>query len=118
MRWWLRRLCGKILSANWQMLRWLKTSTVAWRCGCAVHRRRLWWLPWWGDFVYKREGGKVTLTADGKPVINEKYMTEDFLKRIMSHPDVITLCDLPWYDKSKHTLPKSLQKNLGRADNV
>ena len=78
----------------------------------------LWWLPWWGEFVYKREGGKVMLNADGKPVINEKYMTEDFLKRIMSHPDVITLCDLPWYDKSKHTLPKSLQKNLGRADNV
>lgn len=47
-------------------------------------------------------------------MINEKYMTEDFMKRVMAHPDVIMREDLPWYDKDKHKLPDALTANLER----
>lgn len=74
----------------------------------------LWWLPWWGEFVYKREGYKPVFDKDGYTVINEKYMTEDFMKRVMAHPDVIMREELPWYDKDKHKLPDALSANLER----
>ena len=81
-----------------------------------VYKRQmwLWWLPWWGEFVYKREGYKPVFDKDGYTVINEKYMTEDFMKRVMAHPDVIMREDLPWYDKDKHKLPDALSANLER----
>lgn len=41
-------------------------------------------------------------------------MTEDFMKRVMAHPDVIMREDLPWYDKDKHRLPDALSANLER----
>ena len=74
----------------------------------------LWWLPWWGEFVYAREGYKPNFDENGYPVINEKYMTEDFLKEIMAHKDVISLQDLPWWDENKYTLPTILKNNLER----
>lgn len=74
----------------------------------------LWWLPWWGEFVYAREGYKPIFDENGYPVINEKYMTEDFLKEIMAHKDVISLQDLPWWDENKYTLPTILKNNLER----
>ncbi|MBP3921850.1 MAG: beta-mannanase [Ruminiclostridium sp.] len=74
----------------------------------------LWWLPWWGEFVYAREGYKPIFDENGYPVINEKYMTEDFLKEIMVHKDVISLQDLPWWDENKYTLPTILKNNLER----
>ena len=30
----------------------------------------LWWLPWWGEFVYKRDGYKPVFDKDGYTVIN------------------------------------------------
>lgn len=77
----------------------------------------LWWLPWWGEFVYKRDGYKPVFNKDGYTVVNEKYMTEDFMKRVMSHPDVIMREDLPWYNKDKYKLPDALIANLERIGN-
>lgn len=74
----------------------------------------LWWLPWWGEFVYAREGYKPIFDENGYPVINEKYMTGDFLNEIMAHKDVISLQDLPWWDENKYTLPTILKNNLER----
>ncbi len=74
----------------------------------------LWWLPWWGEFVHARVEYKPVLNEKGYPVINEKYMTEDFLKEIMAHKDVISLQDLPWWDENKYTIPTILKNNLDR----
>lgn len=55
----------------------------------------LWWLPWWGDFVYERDKeGKPILIKNKNPVINEKYMTPEFIKEIFNHDYVICYEDL------------------------
>ncbi len=71
----------------------------------------LWWLPWWGGFVYKREGWRP-IFKDGFPVINDEKMSENFLKKVFSHKDVISLQDLPWWDEKKYRLPDTLTENL------
>ena len=75
----------------------------------------LWWLPWWGQFVYEpSKGGKPALDEEGFPRINPAYMDEEFLKRIMNDERVVTLEDIPWRDREKYRLPTALLKNLGR----
>ncbi len=74
----------------------------------------LWWLPWWGEFVYAREGCKPVKDKDGYPVINEKYMTADFMKEVFSHDNVLSLQDLPWWSSEKYKLPTALCNNLER----
>ena len=74
----------------------------------------LWWLPWWGEFVYAREGYKPVMDKDGYPAINEKYMTADFIKEVFSHENVISLQDLPWWSSEKYKLPTALCDNLER----
>lgn len=70
----------------------------------------LWWLPWWGSFVYDcDERGRAVLDENGMPRPNPKYMDEKFMKRVFSDPRVVTLEDLPWYDKEKKPLPYALQ---------
>ena len=57
----------------------------------------LWWLPWWGSFVYKMdENWKTVLDQDGNPIISDKYMSKEFLCRIMNDDRVVTLDKLPW----------------------
>lgn len=73
----------------------------------------LWWLPWWGEFVYDTENHRPKLDKDGLPQINPKYMTEDFLKRLFSRNDVITLEDLPWRDKDKYCMPDIFKNKSG-----
>ena len=72
----------------------------------------LWWLPWWGSFVYKTEGWRPLL-IDGKPVINDEEMSEEFLRELFDRDDVVTLTDLPWWDKDKYKLPRPLLKHIG-----
>ena len=43
-------------------------------------------------------------------------MTEEFIKHVMAHRDVIMREDLPWYDKDKHKLPDALSANLERIN--
>ena len=74
----------------------------------------LWWLPWWGEFVYAREGYKPVMDKDGYPAINEKYMTADFIKEVFSHENVMSLQDLPWWSSEKYKLPTALCDNLER----
>ena len=74
----------------------------------------LWWLPWWGEFVYAREGYRPFKDKDGYPVINEKYMTADFIKEVFSHENVMSLQDLPWWSSEKYKLPTALCDNLER----
>lgn len=69
----------------------------------------LWWLPWWGSFVYETdERNRAALDQNGIPRPNPKYMDEQFMKRVFSDPRVVTLEDLPWYDKEKKPLPHAL----------
>lgn len=71
----------------------------------------LWWLPWWGGFVYKREEWRPVI-KDGFPVINDEKMSEDLLKEVFARDDVVSLQDLPWWDDKKYKLPDVLIENL------
>lgn len=77
----------------------------------------LWWLPWWGAFVYETdEKHRPVLDENGMPRPNPNYMDEAFLKRVFSDPRVITLEDLPWYDKEKSPLPFALSQRLSHPN--
>ncbi|MGN1341452.1 MAG: glycosyl hydrolase [Oscillospiraceae bacterium] len=70
----------------------------------------LWWLPWWGSFVYDCDPhGRAVLDENGMPRPNPKYMDEQFMKRVFTDPRVVTLSDLPWYDNDKKPLPIALR---------
>lgn len=70
----------------------------------------LWWLPWWGMFVYKfDENHRQILGNDGYPVINEEILERDFLKRTFANDYVITLKKLPWFDGDRYKLPDYLK---------
>lgn len=73
----------------------------------------LWWLPWWGSFVYDTDDKwHPVLDENGMPRPNPKYMDDAFLKRVFNDPRVVTLEDLPWYDRGKKPLPYSLTQWL------
>lgn len=73
----------------------------------------LWWLPWWGSFVYDTDDNwHPVLDENGMPRPNPKYMDDAFLKRVFNDPRVVTLEDLPWYDREKKPLPYSLTQWL------
>lgn len=75
----------------------------------------LWWLPWWGGFVYLTDDKwQLILDENGYPKPNPKYMDEEFLKRIFNDERVITLEALPWYDKQKKPLPLALEHYLAK----
>ncbi len=68
----------------------------------ADNAKWLWWLPWWGSFVYEMdEKWQPVFDENGLPVCNEKYMDEEFMKKTFSDEYVITLDRLPWYNKEK-----------------
>lgn len=76
----------------------------------------LWWLPWWGQFVYDiGEDRRPAKDENGMPRPNPKYMDEEFMRRVFNDERVVTLCDLPWYDENKHRLPTALLKNLSET---
>lgn len=71
----------------------------------------LWWLPWWGEFVYKRdENYKPVLDENGLPVCNEKYINEAFLKDVFSNKYVLSLQDLPSWKSNNYLLPAPVRK--------
>lgn len=74
----------------------------------------LWWLPWWGSFVYATENHRPKFDEQGNPTVNSERMTEEFLRELFNHPNVITLDKLPWNKGKEITLPKALQDNLRR----
>ncbi len=104
--------CGKMLTLS--------------ECGYIPHPENmlednvkwLWWLPWWGGFVYKTENHRPVFSNNGYPMINEQYMTEEFLKEVFADENVISLQDLPWWSTEKYTLPKKLKNNLAKGNNA
>lgn len=68
----------------------------------------LWWLPWWGSFVYSVEERRPRLDENGKPFTSEKYMKNDFLRNTFADEDCITLSKLPDF-KGKETLPEKFR---------
>ena len=58
---------------------------------------------------------KPILDENDMPRPNPKYMDEEFLKRVFSDPRVITLEDLPWYDKDSKPLPNALHHRLNKC---
>lgn len=69
----------------------------------------LWWLPWWGEFVYAREGWKPILDEKNLPVCNRKYLNEVFIAEAFRNPYTITLSELPFY-KGNEGLPEKFRK--------
>lgn len=65
----------------------------------------LWWLPWWGSFVYAVEGWKPIFDKNHLPVCNQKYLNEVFIAETFRHPYCITLDRLPFY-KGDASLPE------------
>ena len=72
----------------------------------------LWWLPWWGSFVYQMdEKHKPVFDNSGEPVPAEKYLDKDFLRRIMSDERVLTLDKLPWVTPENLDYAEKMVKN-------
>ncbi len=69
----------------------------------------LWWLPWWGSFVYAVDGWKPIFDKKNQPFCNQKYMNEVFLTRAFNNPYCITLDKLPFY-KGNSGLPEKFRK--------
>lgn len=65
----------------------------------------LWWLPWWGSFVYAVEGWKPIFDEKNLPFCNQKYMSKVFLTKALKNECCINLSDLPFY-KGSESLPE------------
>ena len=65
----------------------------------------LWWLPWWGSFVYAVEGWKPIFDKNNLPFCNQKYMSEVFLTKALKNERCVNLSDLPFY-KGSESLPE------------
>ncbi len=57
----------------------------------------LWWLPWWGRFVYAVDGWKPVFDENGEPYCNSECMTVELMKEIFDNSYCITLDKLPFY---------------------
>lgn len=62
----------------------------------------LWWLPWWGSFVYATDGWKPVFDKNNFPICNQKYMNEVFISEAFNHPYCVTLDRLPFYKGDGH----------------
>ena len=69
----------------------------------------LWWLPWWGIFVYDvDERHRPVLDENGGPVKSEIYMKGDFLKETFADDGCVGLSELPFF-KGKESLPEKFR---------
>ncbi len=58
----------------------------------------LWWLPWWGGFVYKTdEQWRPIFDEKGLPLHNPDKFSERELKEYFDNDYCLTLDKLPWY---------------------
>lgn len=70
----------------------------------------LYYCPWYGDFVYKvTSSGAAITNLDGYPSVNDEKMSEDFVKKLFAHENVITWKDLPDWGGTSRDLPEHLE---------
>lgn len=79
----------------------LKKDNVKW----------LWWLPWWGSFVYKTdEHHRPVFDEKGLPLHNPDKFSEDMLKSCFDNDYCVTLDRLPWYNDQNDKFIKATMK--------
>lgn len=79
----------------------LKKDNVKW----------LWWLPWWGSFVYKMdEHHRPVFDEKGLPLHNPDKFSEDMLKSCFDNDYCVTLDRLPWYNDQNDKFIKATMK--------
>lgn len=82
----------------------LKKDNVKW----------LWWLPWWGSFVYKTdENRKPVFDGKGRSLPNNEKISNESLKRFFDNDYCITLDKLPWFNgKNKDFVQRSIEERF------
>lgn len=71
----------------------------------------LWWLPWWGGFVYKTdENRRPVFDEKGLPLHNPDKFSEDMLKSWFENDYCVTLDKLPWYNEHNNEFVKRTMK--------
>lgn len=71
----------------------------------------LWWLPWWGRFVYKmNEQRRPAFGEDGSVLHNEEQFSPQQLKSYFDNDYCLTLNKLPWYGEKNDEYVKKLMK--------
>lgn len=69
----------------------------------------LWFLPWWGSFVYAMNNDRRPAIAEnGRPVYNSERFTPEWLKSVFDDDYVVTLDKLPWFSKENENYIKAL----------
>lgn len=75
----------------------------------------LWWLPWWGGFVYQTdENRQPVLNKEGQPLHNPEKFSEETLKEYFEDEYCLTLDKLPWYNEKNEGFIKKLMKERFR----
>lgn len=71
----------------------------------------LWWLPWWGSFVYKMDEKWHPVFGEKGLVLhnNEKFSPEQ-LKSYFDNSYCLTLDKLPWYNKENSGFVERIMK--------
>lgn len=71
----------------------------------------LWWLPWWGRFVYAvGDDHRPVFDEKGLPVYNPQQFTKGMLKSYFDNDYCLALDKLPWYTEQNEKYVKDLMK--------
>ena len=75
----------------------------------------LWWLPWWGSFVYKTdENGRPVFDNNGLPLHNSEKFSEEEIKEYLNNDYCLTLDKLPWYSgKNAEFVTNTMKERFG-----
>ena len=75
----------------------------------------LWWLPWWGSFVYKTdENGRPVFDNNGLPLHNSEKFSEEEIKEYFNNDYCLTLDKLPWYSgKNVEFVTNTMKERFG-----
>lgn len=75
----------------------------------------LWWLPWWGGFVYKTDGNwHPVFDENGLPLHNPEKFSEEEIKEYFNNDYCLTLDKLPWYSrKNAEFVTNTMKERFG-----
>lgn len=75
----------------------------------------LWWLPWWGRFVYMmNEHWRPVFDKKGLPLHNPEMFSEEELKSYFDNDYCLTLDKLPWYNgKNEEFVRNTMKERFG-----